>query len=389
MIYVFDDYTLDTQCYELRHGGVLCKLEPQVFNVLAYLLEHHTRVVGKDELLEQFWPQQFVSAVAVNQRVMAARKALGDNGRVQRYIKTVHGRGYRFVADVTRAESPLVTPTTMAAMAMVSPPLPGFTALPPRLPGTFVGREAELASLQQDVRTALHGERQVIFLAGEAGIGKTTLVDALVADLAATRTWWVGRGQCIDQYGAGEAYLPLLEALGQWCRGPEGHHLVELLRQQAPHWLLQMPAFLSPTEYDEMQRRCSGTTRDRMLRELTEILETLSVTHPLLVVLEDLHWSDTATLDWLGSVARRRMPARLVVLGTYRPAEAHRREPSVWKVAEELQRQGHARVLPLPTLPEAGVAPMCSSVLATQHGPRASLRCSIIGRRVIPSFSLP
>jgi DNA-binding winged helix-turn-helix (wHTH) protein len=356
MIYVFDDYTLDTQCYELRHGGVPCKLEPQVFNVLAYLLEHHTRVVSKDELLEQFWPQQFVSEVAVNQRVMAARKALGDNGRVQHYIKTVHGRGYRFVADVTLAESPLVMPATMAATAMALPTLPGLAALPPRLPETFVGREAELASLQQDVRTALHGERQVIFLAGEAGIGKTTLVDALVADLAATRTWWVGRGQCIDQYGAGEAYLPLLEALGQWCRGPDGHHLVALIRQQAPYWLLQMPAFLSPTEYDEIQRRCSGTTRDRMLRELTEVLETLSATYPLLVVLEDLHWSDTATLDWLSSVARRRVPARLVVLGTYRPVEAHRREPSVWRVAEELQRQGHARVLPLPALLEAGVA---------------------------------
>ena len=93
-----------------------------------------------------------------------------------------------------------------------------------------------------------------------------------------------------------------------------------------------------------------------MLREFTEILETLSTTYPLLVVLEDLHWSDTATLDWLASVARRRVPARLVVLGTYRPAEAHRREPSVWRVAEELHRQGHARILPLPALPEAGVA---------------------------------
>src|SRR5262245_42161873 len=175
MIYVFGNYTLDTQCYELRHGGVPCKLEPQVFNILAYLLEHHTRVVSKDELLEQFWPQQFISDVTVNQRVMAARKALGDNGRVQRYIKTVHGRGYRFVADVTLAESPLVIPTTMTATAMVSSTLPGLAALPPRLPETFVGRETELASLQQDVRTALHGERQVIFLAGEAGIGKTTL----------------------------------------------------------------------------------------------------------------------------------------------------------------------------------------------------------------------
>ena len=253
-------------------------------------------------------------------------------------------------------ESSLVAPSPTAAMAMVPPAPSGLATLPPRLPETFVGREAALEALQQDVLMALHGERQVVFLTGEAGIGKTTLVDALVTNLASTMQWWIGRGQCIDQYGAGEAYLPLLEALGQWCRGPEGHHLVALLRQQAPHWLLQMPAFLSPTEYDEIQRRCSGTTRDRMLRELTESLETLSATYPLLVVLEDLHWSDTATLDWLGSVARRRMPARLVVLGTYRPAEAHRHEPSVWRVAEELQRQGHAQIRPLPTLPEAGVA---------------------------------
>jgi DNA-binding winged helix-turn-helix (wHTH) protein len=137
MIYVFGAYTLDTQRYELRHVGVLCKLEPQVFNVLAYLLEHHTRVVSKDELLEQCWPQQFVNDVNVNQRVMAARKVLGDNGRVQRYIKTAHGRGYRFVADVTLVESALVAPSPTAAMAMVPPAPPGLATLPPRLPETF------------------------------------------------------------------------------------------------------------------------------------------------------------------------------------------------------------------------------------------------------------
>src|SRR5262245_51715773 len=175
MIYVFDDYTLDTQCYELRHVGVLCKLEPQVFNVLAYLLEHHTRVVSKDELLAQCWPQQFVSEVTVNQRVMAARKALGDSGRIQRYIKTVHGRGYRFVADVTRVESSLVAPSTTGATAMVPPAFSGLATLPLRLPETFVGREAALEALQQDVLSALHGERQVVFVTGEAGIGKTTL----------------------------------------------------------------------------------------------------------------------------------------------------------------------------------------------------------------------
>src|SRR5262249_19040393 len=192
MIYVFSDYTLDTQRYELRHRGMPCKLEPQVFNVLAYLLEHHTRIVSKDELLEQCWPQQFVSEVNVNQRVMVARKALGDNGRVQRYIKTVHWRGYRFVADVTLVEASLVAPSPTAAMAMVPSAPPGLAPLPPRWPETFVGREAALEALQQDVLTALHGERQVVFLTGEAGIGKTTLVDVLVTNLASTRLWWIG-----------------------------------------------------------------------------------------------------------------------------------------------------------------------------------------------------
>jgi DNA-binding winged helix-turn-helix (wHTH) protein len=108
MIYVFGDYTLDTERYELRHAGHLCKLEPQVFNVLAYLLEHRTRVVTKEELLERLWPNQFVSAVTVNHRVMAARRAIGDSGQAQRCIKTLHGRGYRFIADVTMAGQPLV-----------------------------------------------------------------------------------------------------------------------------------------------------------------------------------------------------------------------------------------------------------------------------------------
>jgi DNA-binding winged helix-turn-helix (wHTH) protein len=104
MLYVFGEYALDTQLYELRHAGQPCQLEPQVFNVLTYLLQHRDRVVTKDELLDQLWPNQFISEVTLHHRVMEARKAIGDSGRAQRCIKTVHRRGYRFIADVTLAE---------------------------------------------------------------------------------------------------------------------------------------------------------------------------------------------------------------------------------------------------------------------------------------------
>ena len=100
MIYAFGDYQLDTQRYELRHDSTLCALERQGFNVLVYLVQHRDRVVAKAELLEQLWPNQSVSENTLTQRLRAVRRALGDSGHEQRLIKTVHGRGYRFIAAV-------------------------------------------------------------------------------------------------------------------------------------------------------------------------------------------------------------------------------------------------------------------------------------------------
>ena len=100
MIYVFGNYELDTQLYELRHAGRPRKLEPQAFNVLAYLIAHRSRVVTKQELLDRLWPNHSVSESTLTQRLRAVRKAVGDDGRTQRTIQTVHGRGYRFIAPL-------------------------------------------------------------------------------------------------------------------------------------------------------------------------------------------------------------------------------------------------------------------------------------------------
>jgi len=98
MIYVFADYELDTRLYELRAAGEPCKLEPRVFNVLAYLLEHRDVVVTHEELLDHLWPGLGGSMALLNNCIMEARKAVGDNGQAQRVIKTIYGRGYRFMA---------------------------------------------------------------------------------------------------------------------------------------------------------------------------------------------------------------------------------------------------------------------------------------------------
>src|SRR5262249_15507939 len=195
-----------------------------------------------------------------------------------------------------------------------------------------------------------------IFVTGEAGIGKTTLVDTWLARLGPEAALWSVRGQCIEHYGAGEAYLPVLEALGRLCRQPGQKRLLGLLRQYAPTWLVQLPWLLRPAARTALQREVLGSTRERMLREMAEALEILTAETPLVLVLEDLHWSDAATLDLLAVLARRREAARLLLIGTYRPVDVLVREHPLRGLAQELQLQGHCTTLPLVGLTEADVA---------------------------------
>ncbi len=303
MLYVFGDCTLDTRRYELRRVGTRIPLRPKVFRVLVYLIEQRDRVVTRDEVLAQVWTNQYVGDETLTSCVKVARRAIGDTGRTQRVIQTVHSRGLRFVAEVTVVDGqpapPIAPPQGQALAPTVSPP-------------TLVGREAELSILHRWYTTARQGRRQVGFIAGEAGIGKTTLVETFVAQVA------------------------VLEALGRLCRGPEGAHFLAWLRQHAPSWLGQMPALLSDADREALQRQVRETTQARMLRELAEALEVLTAERPLVLVFEDLHWSDSATLEWLAYVARRRDPARLLVLATYRPTEARLGAQPLYPVTREL-----------------------------------------------------
>src|SRR5215813_1596907 len=100
MRYLFGDYVLDTQRAELHGAGASIKLRRKAFQVLAYLLAHRDRVVPKHELLEHLWPDQFVGDAVLKACVTALRKALGDRGRAPRFVRPLHGQGYRFVAAV-------------------------------------------------------------------------------------------------------------------------------------------------------------------------------------------------------------------------------------------------------------------------------------------------
>ena len=118
VILAFAGCELDTGAFELRRDGSVVAMEPQVFEVLAFLVRHRDRLVSKEELLDEVWGDRFVSESALTSRIKAARRAVGDDGSAQAVIRTVHGRGYRFVADVEERpaddELPVATTPTGA-----------------------------------------------------------------------------------------------------------------------------------------------------------------------------------------------------------------------------------------------------------------------------------
>jgi predicted ATPase/DNA-binding winged helix-turn-helix (wHTH) protein len=326
------------------HEGARVRLPPKAFAVLRILMEQAGQVVTKEALLEAIWPDAVVTEAVLTVCIGELRKVLGETAQAPHFIQTVHRRGYRFMGQL-----PTVTAPASPASA---PALP----LPPSAPPLLVGREGVVAQLRRWWAHVRQGTRQVVFLPGEPGMGKTAVVDAFLAEVAAAGDVWLARGQCIEHYGAGEAYLPLLEALGRLGREPGGAALLPVLEQHAPTWLVQMPALLSAAALAAVQRRILGATPERMVRECAEAVEVLTVTRPLLLVLEDLHWSDHATLDLLTYLARRPGPARLLILGTYRPVEVLLRGHPLQTVKRELGLQGQAVELPLELLTADEVA---------------------------------
>jgi DNA-binding winged helix-turn-helix (wHTH) protein/predicted ATPase len=358
----FGPFRLDFQNERLWREGAEIVLRPKSFAVLRYLVAHAGRLVTRDEVLQAVWPGIVVSEAVLTVCIGEIRQALGDDRQAPQYVDTVHRRGYRFIGTITATPEPEGVPglegssEASAPRQMIPSPSLLSTQHSALNPGPFVGREAALAKLEHWLEQSCRGVRQVVFVTGELGIGKTALVDAFLGKVASGMALRLARGQCIAHYGAGEPYLPVLDALGRLCREPGSEPLLTQLRQHAPTWLVQMPALLSAAELEALQGRLLGASRERMLRELAEALEALTVVRPLILVLEDLHWSDYATLDLISWLAQRRETARLLVLGTYRPVEVIVHGHPLQAVRQELLRHRRCVELPLELLTTVEVA---------------------------------
>jgi predicted ATPase/DNA-binding winged helix-turn-helix (wHTH) protein len=325
----FGPFRVDLTQGRLWRGDQAIPLRPRSLALLDYLAAHPGRLVTKAEVREHVWGGTHVTDTVLRVSVREIRVALGDTAGAPRYLETVDRQGYRFLVDRDLEGSP------------------------PLAAGPLVGRQGDVAALEAYYQQAAHGTRQLVFISGEAGVGKTTVVEMFLRRLSTEREVWTVRGQCVEHYGEGEPYLPFLEALGRLGHEPA---VLAGLRRYAPLWLAQLPGLVSEAELERLQSRLHGTTPARMLRELAEALEVLTAERVLVLVLEDVQWSDRATVEALAYLAQRREPARLLVLGTYRPVEVLLQAHPLRGMVQELGGRGQVSELRLEFLSAADVA---------------------------------
>jgi DNA-binding winged helix-turn-helix (wHTH) protein len=358
----FRSFRLDRANQCLWRDGQRMPLTPKAFDVLRYLVEHPGRLVTQDEILEALWPETYVNPELIKKYILGIRKVLGDRHDKPEFIETIPKRGYQFVAPVTDDVSDR----------------PLELALDTRK--TMVGRETALRELHRCLSIALRGQRQVVFVTGEAGIGKTTLVDSFHQQAVRKHTLRIARGQCVEGFGGKEAYYPMLESVGQITRNPDSNPAVQTLAKLAPTWLIQFPSLVKPEQREALQREIMGATRERMVREICEALEAITSEIPLVLIFEDLHWGDPSTLDFISAVARRREAAKLMLLCTYRPVDVVLSNSSLKGLKHDLQVHQLCSEIALERLEE----PLIAEYLATEFS-RGNLPCRT-GEADPPSF---
>jgi DNA-binding winged helix-turn-helix (wHTH) protein len=310
-IHRFGPFALDVAAARLTRAGETVALAPRAFDLLRVLVLHAGELVSKEELLDSVWGTRFVTEGVIKTAVSQLRSILGESTTGQAWIETVPRRGYRFMRDAA------------AASAAAPAPAVGTDAVSVGL----IGRDGPLSVLQRAWQRVCGGQGRLVFIAGDPGVGKSALAAAFVEGLEGAV---VGHGQCIESFGSEEPYRPWLDALSSLA--PQIDDLPAQLAQIAPTWLAQMPWLQSGSPAG-----ADAAASDRMPRELAQLLDQLARRTPLVLVLEDLHWSDAASVQLVDALARRRFTAAVLLLGTFRATELALAEHPLADIRRELR----------------------------------------------------
>jgi predicted ATPase len=251
------------------------------------------------------------------------------------------------------AKDPRLRPAAAEVEALLAD-LAGGLSGRPGSPGAgrppTVGRADERAALRSAFEAAADGQGSVVCVTGEPGLGKTTLVEDMLEELAdAGRLFGLARGRCSERLAGAEAYLPLLEALDSLLRGPGGASVVPVVQLLAPAWHAQLAPAPGPPSGS------NGTSQERLKREFCALAEEVSRLRPLVLFLDDVHWADPSTTDLLAYLGGRCGGRRLLVVLAYRAADLTLSRHPLGPVKLELQARGLCREIAVGLLGPADV----------------------------------
>jgi DNA-binding winged helix-turn-helix (wHTH) protein/tetratricopeptide (TPR) repeat protein len=353
MLFAFGPFELDLATCELRRDGEGIRLQPRVFGILRYLIEHRDRVVGKQELIDALWGGYRLNAVAVPWTINRARKALGDQPNESGFIETVRGHGYRFVGELeTRDEPALVRrDRSSAPPGARTEPQRGFAERP------FVGRSQVIAQLTAALEAAVEGHGRLCLLTGEAGIGKTRCAEEF-ALLARRRGLQVWVGRCF-QHGIAPAFWPFVQLLRAACGDSSAHDSV---RAEGDALLREIEQRGGDPARASAQAN-SDDDRFWLLDRLSRWLVRSARSQVRVIMLDDVHCADENSLQALSLLTPMLAQARLLVIATVRDSGSGASARSAAVLASRLRPCEH---LPLLGLRSEDIATYLSAVFGDE-----------------------
>lgn len=309
MRFVFHSFELDDATLVLRRDGDEVPIGAQALSLLLHLLRNRERVVSRQELHELLWKDTAVGETSLGQAVRHARRALGDGGGVQRFVRNVRGHGYRFAAPVE------VVPEAFTESAGGASPASGT----PAARDEFFGRSAELAALDEALAAAETGRGDVLWILGEEGIGKTRLLGEL-ARRATGRGAWVLQASCIPSIWA-SPYGPFAELIAGIRREPRGEAIWTRLGEDA-ELLARVAGRPASPEPEPGAATPREEERLRVFLAATRLFEMATAHATLALLVDDLHLADAATLALTHHVARQARAKGWLLVGALRDGES-------------------------------------------------------------------
>jgi predicted ATPase len=215
-----------------------------------------------------------------------------------------------------------------------------------------VGRQLEWAALRSGFEDAAAGRGLLLCVTGEPGLGKTTLVDSFLEELAASgHACGIARGRCSERLAGAEAYLPFLEALDNLLQSDAGPAAAQAMKLLAPTWYVQLaPLAADDPSLAHALAEAKEASQERRKREVAVFLHEVSRQRPLIVFLDDIHWADPSSVDLLAYLGSKCSGWRVLLVLTYRPSDLLRSQHHFGPVKLDLQARGVCREIALPFL---------------------------------------